>query len=148
VVAGFRWHKDGEGVGSMLLGLYDEEGTLHHVGVCASFPVKQRAALVEELAPLRVDAVEGHPWQGWAEAQGEGRMPGAGNRWNAKKDMSWEPVRAERVLEVEFDQLQSGRFRRVARFIRWRPDRDPESCTYDQLEVAIPVELASVFSTQ
>ena len=148
VVAGFRWHKDGEGVGSILLGLYDAEGTLHHVGVCASFPAAQRRALVDELGPLRTDALESHPWRGWAEAMGDGRMPGAGNRWNAKKDMSWEPLRPERVLEIEFDQLQSGRFRRVARFIRWRPDRDPESCTYDQLEVAVPVELASVFSGQ
>ena len=148
VVAGFRWHKDGEGVGSILLGLYDAEGTLHHVGVCASFPAAQRRALVDELAPLRTDALASHPWRGWAEAMGDGRMPGAGNRWNAQKDMSWEPLRPERVLEIEFDQLQSGRFRRVARFIRWRPDRDPESCTYDQLEVAVPVELASVFSAQ
>ena len=148
VVAGFRWHKDGEGVGSILLGLYDAEGTLHHVGVCASFPAAQRRALVDELAPLRKDALASHPWRGWAEAMGDGRMPGAGNRWNAQKDMSWEPLRPERVLEIEFDQLQSGRFRRVARFIRWRPDRDPESCTYDQLEVAVPVELASVFSGQ
>jgi ATP-dependent DNA ligase len=148
VVAGFRWHKDGEGVGSILLGLNDAEGTLHHVGVCASFPAAQRRSLVDELAPLRTDALASHPWRGWAEAMGEGRMPGAGNRWNAQKDMSWEPVRPERVLEIEFDQLQSGRFRRVARFIRWRPDREPASCTYDQLEVAVPVELASVFSTQ
>jgi ATP-dependent DNA ligase len=148
VVAGFRWHKDGAGVGSLLLGLFDADGTLNHVGVCASFPAAQRRALVDELAPLREGALESHPWRGWAEAMGDGRMPGAGNRWNAQKDMSWEPLRTERVLEIEFDQLQSGRFRRVARFIRWRPDRDPESCTYDQLEVAVPVELASVFSTQ
>ena len=148
VVAGFRWHKDGEGVGSILLGLHDADGTLNHVGVCASFPAAQRRELVDELAPLRKDALETHPWRGWAEAMGDGRMPGAGNRWNAQKDMSWEPLRPERVLEIEFDQLQSGRFRRVARFIRWRPDREPESCTYAQLEVAVPVELASVFSTQ
>jgi ATP-dependent DNA ligase len=147
VVAGFRWHKDGEGVGSMLLGLYDDDGTLNHVGVCASFPAAQRRALVDELAPLRERALEGHPWRGWAEAEGDGRMPGAGNRWNAQKDMSWEPLRIERVVEVEFDQLQSGRFRRVARFIRWRPDREPASCTYDQLDVAVPLELKSVFST-
>jgi len=145
VVAGFRWHKDGVGAGSLLLGLFDDEGTLHHVGVCASFPAAQRSALVDELAPLREHALETHPWRGWAEAMGDGRMPGAGNRWNAQKDMSWEPLRPERVLEVEFDQLQSGRFRRVARFIRWRPDKDPAACTYDQLEVAIPVELHHVF---
>jgi ATP-dependent DNA ligase len=147
VVAGFRWHKDAEGVGSMLLGLYDDDGTLNHVGVCASFPAAQRRALVDELAPLRERALEEHPWRGWAEAEGDGRMPGAGNRWNAQKDMSWEPLRIERVVEVEFDQLQSGRFRRVARFIRWRPDREPASCTYDQLDVAVPLELKSVFST-
>ncbi len=145
VVAGFRWHKDGVGVGSLLLGLFDDDGVLHHVGVCASFPAAQRRSLVNELAPLREHALETHPWRGWAEAMGDGRMPGAGNRWNAQKDMSWEPLRPERVLEVEFDQLQSGRFRRVARFIRWRPDKEPHQCTYDQLDVAVPVELREVF---
>jgi ATP-dependent DNA ligase len=147
VVAGFRWHKDGVGVGSLLLGLFDDDDVLHHVGVCASFPAAQRRSLVDELAPLRDGALESHPWRGWAEAMGDGRMPGAGNRWNAQKDMSWEPLRPERVLEVEFDQLQSGRFRRVARFIRWRPDKEPHQCTYDQLDVAIPVELHEVFGS-
>jgi ATP-dependent DNA ligase len=150
VVAGFRVHKDGKGVGSLLLGLYDDDGTLHHVGVCASFAVKFRKELAELLEPLRVDALENHPWRDWAEMQQEhhsagGRMPGAVSRWNAQKDLSWEPVRVERVIEVEFDQLQSGRFRRVARFIRWRDDRTPESCTYAQLDVAVPRELAEVF---
>ena len=147
VVAGFRLHKDGEGVGSLLLGLFDDEGTLHHVGVAASFKATFRKELAELLEPLRKDALAAHPWRDWAEAQGaaEGRMPGAVSRWNAKKDLSWEPVRLERVIEVEFDQLQSGRFRRVARFIRWRPDRDAGSCTYAQLDVAVPLELKKVF---
>jgi ATP-dependent DNA ligase len=148
VVAGFRTHKDGKGVGSLLLGLYDDDGTLHHVGVCASFSAAFRSELAETLGPLRKNALENHPWKDWAEmsahAEG-GRMPGAVSRWNAQKDLSWDPVRIERVIEVEFDQLQSGRFRRVARFIRWRPDRTPESCTYAQLDVAVPRELAEVF---
>ena len=147
-VAGFRMHKDGKGVGSMLLGLFDEEAVLHHVGVCASFSAKFRVELLHELEPLRNDALASHPWRGWAEAQGEGRMPGGMSRWNAQKDLSWEPVRVERVIEVEFDQLQSQRFRRVARFIRWRPDKTPAQCTYSQLDVAIPVELREVFSRQ
>jgi ATP-dependent DNA ligase len=146
VVAGFRLHKDGKGVGSMLLGLYDDEGTLHHVGVCASFAAKFRVELAKELEPLRKNALESHPWRGWAEMSGEGRMPGAVSRWNAQKDLSWEPVRVERVVEVEFDQLQSQRFRRVARFQRWRPDKTRDQCTYDQLEVAIPLELREVFA--
>ncbi|MEY2456715.1 MAG: hypothetical protein QOK06_1809 [Acidimicrobiaceae bacterium] len=147
VVAGFRLHKDGEGVGSLLLGLFDDEGVLHHVGVAASFKATFRKELAELLAPLQKDALAAHPWRGWAEASGaaETRMPGAVSRWNAQKDLSWEPVRPERVIEVEFDQLQSGRFRRVARFIRWRPDREPASCTYAQLDVAIPLELKAVF---
>jgi ATP-dependent DNA ligase len=144
-VAGYRMHKDGKGVGSLLLGLFDDEGVLHHVGVCASFAAKFRVELLKDLEPLRKDALESHPWRGWAEAQGEGRMPGGMSRWNAQKDLSWEPVRVERVIEVEFDQLQSNRFRRVARFIRWRPDKTPEQCRYDQLDVAIPVELREVF---
>jgi ATP-dependent DNA ligase len=145
-VAGFRWHKDKEGVGSLLLGLSDDEGNLHHVGVCASFTAKFRRELVDILAPLRDGALDDHPWRGWAEMMGEGRMPGGPSRWNAQKDLSWEPVRVERVIEVEFDQLQSGRFRRVARFLRWRPDRTPDSCTYAQLDVAVPRELAEVFT--
>ena len=145
-IAGFRWHKDGKGVGSLLLGLCDDEGTLHHVGVCASFATKFRTELLQELEPLREDALETHPWRGWAEMMGDGRMPGGMNRWNAQKDMSWEPLKVERVVEIEFDQLQSQRFRRVARFIRWRPDKTPEQCRYDQLEVAVPLELREVFS--
>jgi ATP-dependent DNA ligase len=149
VVAGFRVHKDGEGVGSLLLGLFDGDGGLHHVGVCSSFTAAFRRQLVDELAPLRDGALDAHPWRGWAEAQadaaGTTRMPGGMSRWNATKDLSWEPVRCERVVEVEFDQLQAGRFRRVARFLRWRPDKDPADCRYDQLEVALPVELVEVF---
>jgi len=147
VVAGFRTHKDGKGVGSLLLGLYDDVGTLHHVGVCASFSAAFRKELAQTLEPLRKNALETHPWRDWGELQGQGtgRMPGAVSRWNAQKDLSWDPVRIERVIEVEFDQLQSGRFRRVARFIRWRDDRTPDSCTYAQLDVAVPRELAEVF---
>ncbi len=151
VVAGFRWHKDGEGVGSLLLGLHDDGGTLHHVGVCASFTAKRRKELVDELAPLREDALDEHPWRSWAElaaeAHDQGRMPGGMSRWNAQKDLSWEPLRAERVAEVEYDQLQSGRFRRVARFLRWRADKTPQECTYDQLEAVAPAELSSIFRT-
>jgi ATP-dependent DNA ligase len=147
VVAGFRWHKDGEGVGSLLLGLYDDEGTLHHVGVATSFSVDRRKELVEELAPLRANAVEGHPWQSWAEFQADDtqRKPGAGNRWNAGKDMSWEPLRAERVAEVGYDNLQGDRFRHATKLVRWRPDREPASCTYAQLDRPVPEVLAEVF---
>jgi len=147
VVAGYRVHKDGKGVGSLLLGLFDDSGTLNHVGVAASFAAPMRASLEKELAPYREDALRDHPWKDWAEAQAEvgGRMPGAGNRWNAKKDMSWEPLRPELVAEVAYEHLQSGRFRHNARFQRWRTDRDPASCTYEQLESPVPVELKEVF---
>jgi ATP-dependent DNA ligase len=150
VVAGFRWHKDGTSVGSLLLGLYDGEGVLHHVGVCGSFTAKARRELVGELAPLREGALEDHPWREWADAMAHamqaGRMPGAPSRWNAAKDLSWEPLRPERVCEVEFSQLTNGRFRHNAHFQRWRPDREPSSCTYDQLDVAAPVALADVLA--
>jgi ATP-dependent DNA ligase len=141
VVAGYRLHRDGHGVGSLLLGLYDDHGTLHHVGVAASFTAAARARLLAELAPLTVDAVEDHPWRDWAEASAHAsaRLPGARSRWNAGKDLDWVPVRAERVVEVTFGQLQQGRFRHGVRFERWRPDREPRSCTYAQLEVAAPV---------
>ncbi len=148
VVAGFRWHKDGGGVGSLLLGLYDEAGTLHHVGVATSFSVARRAELAEEVEPLRAGALEGHPWQGWAEAEAAAsgqRQPGSPSRWNAKKDMTWEPVRIERVAEVGYDNLQGDRFRHATKLVRWRPDRDPSSCTYDQLERPVPEVLAEVF---
>jgi ATP-dependent DNA ligase len=149
VVAGYRWHKDNEGVGSLLLGLYDDDGTLHHVGVCSSFSAKFRKELVDELQPLLDGALDDHPWGEWASAQAQaegGRMPGAVSRWNAGKDLSWVPLRAERAIEVEYDQLQSGRFRRVARFIRWRPDKDPKDCCYDQLEAVVPYEFLQVFT--
>jgi ATP-dependent DNA ligase len=147
VVAGFRWHKDGNGVGSLLLGLFDDEGTLHHVGVASSFAAARRAELVEELAPLRDGAVDDHPWGDWAEAQAheEGRKPGGLNRWNAQKDMSWVPLRCELVAEVRYEHLQGDRFRNVARLVRFRPDRTPGSCTYAQLEEVAPAELTAIF---
>ena len=149
VVAGFRWHKSGPVVGSLLLGLWDGD-QLQHVGVIGAFPMKQREALVGELAPLREGAAEGHPWAGWAsfveQARAEGkRLPGHQSRWNAKKDMTFELLRPERVVEIAYDQLQGNRFRHAAQFVRWREDREPASCTYDQLEVIVPEELARVF---
>ena len=149
VVAGFRWHKDGDGVGSLLLGLYDDAGTLHHVGVATSFSVARRKELAAEVEPFQADALEGHPWQGWAEAEAGGvdgqRQPGGPSRWNAKKDLSWEPLRIERVAEVGYDALQGDRFRHATKLVRWRPDRDPTSCTYAQLEKPVPEVLAEVF---
>jgi ATP-dependent DNA ligase len=148
-VAGYRRHKDGEGVGSLLLGLFDDEGTLHHVGVASSFAAPLRKELAAELAPYERDALVEHPWGEWAaqsaEEPGTQRMPGAGNRWNAKKDMSWTPLRVELVAEVAYEHLQGDRFRHTARFQRWRPDREPASCTYAQLESPVPVELHEVF---
>ncbi len=148
VVAGFRVHKDGDGVGSLLLGLYDDEGVLHHVGVATSFKATYRKALAEELAPLREGALEGHPWQSWAEAEaqsGSQRLPGSQSRWNAGKNTSWEPLRIERVVEVSYDNLQGDRFRHATHLVRWRPDRDPASCTYAQLDRPVPEVLAQVF---
>jgi len=149
VVAGFRWHKSGkDAVGSLLLGLYDDEGVLQHVGVTSSFTTAMRKQLVTELAPLRDDAMQDHPWREWAEAAGESsRMPGAQSRWSAGKDLSWEPLRIERVCEVKYDHLQGDRFRHAATFLRWRPDKRPEDCRYDQLEVTRPYELDRVFSS-
>jgi ATP-dependent DNA ligase len=147
VVAGFRTHKDGAGVGSLLLGLYDAEGTLHHVGVASGFSVARRRELVDEVEPYQARALDGHPWAGWAEAQASGRAPGAMNRWNAGKDMTWEPLRPEAVCEVSYDHLQHDRFRHATSLVRWRPDREPASCTYHQLETPVPMELADVFGT-
>ncbi len=156
VVAGFRWHKNGQQthVGSLLLGLFDDEGRLHHVGITSSFSWDKRAALVPELAPLRDDATANHPWKEWADWAAEGdadasgqRLPGATSRWNRGKDLSWEPLRPERVVEVAYDHLQGDRFRHATTFVRWRPDKSPEGCRYDQLEVAVPFELASIFRT-
>jgi len=154
VVAGFRWHKNGPGthIGSLLLGLFDANGTLHHVGITASFTWDRRAALVAELAPLREDAIDGHPWREWAEwaelgaaDAGGTRLPGATSRWNRGRDLSWEPLRPERVVEVAYDHLQGDRFRHATTFVRWRPDRSPGDCRYDQLEVTAPFELAAIF---
>jgi ATP-dependent DNA ligase len=149
VVAGFRWHKNGPGtlVGSLLLGLYDHDGTLHHVGVTSAFTLGTRRKLAREFEPLRQDALAGHPWRHWAERMGEyQRMPGAQSRWSAGKDLSWEPLRVERVCEVKYDHLQGDRFRHAAVFLRWRDDKRPADCRYDQLEVTPPAELALVFS--
>jgi len=146
-VAGFRWHKNGPGtmVGSLLLGLYDESGTLHHVGVTAAFSVARRHELVAELEPLRAGAMDGHPWQGWQLEEGAQRKPGMTSRWNRGKDLSWEPLRVELVAEVAFDHMQGDRFRHAAQFRRWRPDRSPGQCRYDQLEVTPALELAQIF---
>jgi len=147
VVAGFRMHKDGEGVGSLLLGLFDDDGTLHHVGVASSFTAARRKELVDELAPLRKDALKDHPWAEWAEAQAHetGRMPGGQSRWNAQKDLTWEPLRPELVAEVKYEHVLAGRFRHGGRLVRFRPDRTPDSCTYAQLEEIAPAELANLF---
>jgi ATP-dependent DNA ligase len=146
VVAGFRWHKSGPVVGSLLLGLYDESGTLHHVGVSASFPMKRRKELVDELAPYRMDDLDGHPWAHWAAGATAGeRLPGATSRWNAGKDLSWVPLRPELVVEVAYDHMEGTRFRHTAQFRRWRPDRDPETCGYAQLERPSTFALADIF---
>jgi ATP-dependent DNA ligase len=152
VVAGFRWHKNGPGthVGSLLLGLYDDEGRLHHVGVTSSFSWDERARLLGELQPLRDRALDRHPWSGWAEwsaelvASGQ-RVPGATSRWNRGKDLSWEPLRPERVAEVAYDHLQGDRFRHATTFRRWRLDRDPAACRYDQLEETPAFEISKIF---
>jgi ATP-dependent DNA ligase len=166
-VAGFRWHKSGPGtlVGSLLLGLYDTAGALHHVGVTSSFAMATRRRLAEELSPLRKHALASHPWRDWAaqgvpaqragsgeqvpaQRAGSGeiiRMPGGHSRWSAGKDLSWEPLRIERVCEVKYDHLQGDRFRHAAVFLRWRPDKRPADCRYDQLEVTPPAELAEIF---
>jgi len=152
VVAGFRWHKNGAGtmVGSLLLGLYDDKGTLHHVGVTAAFTTAVRKQLVSDLAPLRENALANHPWREWAAAQEDAnaksqRLPGATSRWNRGKDLSWEPLRPERVCEVAYDHMQGTRFRHAAQFVRWRPDKKPRDCRYDQLEVTPAYELERVF---
>jgi ATP-dependent DNA ligase len=149
VVAGFRWHKAGKGtlVGSLLLGLYDDRDRLHHVGVTSSFTMARRRELAEELAPLREGALDRHPWRDWADADDTGatRMPGGQSRWSAGKDLSWEPLRIERVCEVKYDHMQGDRFRHATIFLRWRPDKPPHDCRYDQLEVTTPYELAKVF---
>lgn len=150
VVAGFRWHKSGkDAVGSLLLGLYDDAGVLQHVGVTSSFTMAMRRQLVKDLAPLRKDAMKDHPWREWAGAAAESsRMPGGQSRWSAGKDLSWEPLRIERVCEVKYDHLQGERFRHAATFLRWRPDKPPRDCRYDQLETTRPYELERVFGAR
>jgi len=149
VVGGFRTHKDGGGVGSLLLGLHDDHGTLHHVGVASGFAVARRREFAEVLEPYRADALEGHPWN-WGAADAEtgagGRMPGGQSRWSAGKDLSWEPLRPELVCEVSYDHLQGDRFRHATSFRRWRSDRTPESCTYAQLDAPVPEEISEVFA--
>jgi ATP-dependent DNA ligase len=183
VVAGFRYHKSGPIIGSLLLGLFDEAGRLHHVGVSASFTAARRKELLDELAPYRERATEGHPWLGWlkdlnggsesGDAAGRGtsessdvagrgtsessdagrvlsesgaRLPGAVSRWTGKKDLSWEPLRAELVAEVGYDAMEGDRFRHTAQFKRWRPDRTPESCGYDQLDRPVRFDVDSVLA--
>jgi ATP-dependent DNA ligase len=150
VVAGFRWYKGGKDklVGSLLLGLYDDAGTLHHVGVTAAFKQDVRAQLAEQLKPLRAGAREQHPWKDWAEWQDQDvaqRLPGATSRWNRGKDLSWEPIRLELVCEVSYDHLQGTRFRHGTHFKRWRPDKPVAECRYDQLDVTPPFELREIF---
>ncbi|WP_138444364.1 ATP-dependent DNA ligase [Sinomonas susongensis] len=146
VLAGFRWHKTGGAVGSLLLGLYDGEGRLHHVGVAASFPMAKRRSLVAELEPLLETDLSSHPWGDWAnqDAHAQTRMPGAVSRWSAGKDLSFVPLRPELVVEVAYDHMEGDRFRHTAQFRRWRPDRDPESCTYSQLETAASFDVEKI----
>ena len=148
VVAGFRWHKQGQGeaVGSLLLGLFDDGGALQHVGVCASFTLAKRRELAAFLAPYREGAQAGHPWAAWAAPAPSGRMPGGQSRWSQGKDLSWEPLRPELVAEVGYDHLQNGRFRHTAQFRRFRTDKPPRDCTYAQLEVVPAAELAAIFA--
>jgi ATP-dependent DNA ligase len=152
VVAGFRWHKNSEhtAVGSLLLGLFDHSNALQHVGVCASFTDKVRRELVEQLAPYRRDALVAHPWKDWAQhgatnGESEHRKPGAQSRWSQGKDLSWEPLRPELVVEVAYDHMQGSRFRHTAQFRRWRTDKQPSDCTYAQLEVVPAQELEEIF---
>jgi ATP-dependent DNA ligase len=154
VVAGFRWHKGSgrEAVGSLLLGLYDKGGDLQHVGVCGSFTNQRRKELVEFLAPYRENSLAGHPWKEWAyspdDAAAGVRLPGAQSRWSQGKDLSWEPVRPELVVEVAYDHMQGSRFRHTAQFRRWRFDKKPGQCTFEQLEVVAPQELFEIFGAR
>ena len=155
VVAGFRWHKKGPGtsVGSLLLGLFDETGALQHVGVCASFTEKKRQELVECLSPYREDALATHPWRTWADQSSEAgepgqRLPGGKSRWSQGKDLSWEPLRPELVVEVAYEHMQGNRFRHMSQFRRWRNDKSPKACTYAQLEVVAPQELMEIFAQE
>lgn len=151
VVAGFRWYKkDANAIGSLLLGLYGDANALQHVGVCGSFSAEMRRELAEFLAPYRTNALSNHPWKAWADSEtapteAAHRMPGGQSRWSQGKDLSWEPLRPELVVEVAYDHMQDSRFRHTAQFRRWRPDRDPRSCTYEQLEIVPPQELFAIF---
>jgi len=149
VVAGFRWHKTGDVVGSLLLGIWADDGHLQHVGVAASFPMARRKSLLDELAPYRDVDMGDHPWGEWADqaAHAESRMPGAVSRWNAKKDLSFVPLRPELVVEVAYDHMEGNRFRHTAQFRRWRTDRDPRSCTYEQLDEPVKFDLAEILGT-
>jgi ATP-dependent DNA ligase len=154
VVAGFRWYKKGERtqIGSLLLGLYDDAGMLQHVGVCASFSDEKRVELAEFLAPYRKNALENHPWKDWAgniTADGDtsNRKPGAQSRWSQGKDLSWEPLRPELVVEVAYEHMQGTRFRHMSHFRRWRTDKRPTDCTYAQLEVVPAIELSTIFAS-
>jgi ATP-dependent DNA ligase len=140
VVAGFRIHKSGDGVGSLMLGLHDEDRSLWPVGVAASFSARDRKALVDTLAPYRLQPGDPHPWSPDGAYE---RLPGEPSRWSAGKDQSWEPLRPELVVEVAYDYMEGNRFRHVAHFRRWRPDRTPGSCTFDQLDRPAPADLAS-----
>ena len=150
VVAGYREHKNADGPGSLMLGLYDDDGRLHHLGVASSFSVARRAELRDELAPYVLDDLTGHPWGEWADAAAHassetGRLPGGQSRWSAGKDLTFTPLRPDLVAEVAYERVDNGRFRHSARFQHWRPDRDPASCTFEQLEVVPPELLQSVF---
>ena len=148
VAAGFRWHKDGQGIGSIILGIHGPDGDLRHVGVAASFTAKFRKELVSELEPLIEDDLSNHPWGHWmdADAHADGQMPGAPSRWNNQRDQSWTPLRIERVVEVGYTIMTSGRFRGTTRFVRWRPDKTPAECGYDQLDVVPPMDFSEVLS--
>ena len=149
VVAGYRVHKSGpDAVGSLLLGLFDERGVLVSVGVVGAFTMARRRELMIELAPLVTD-FDDHPWD-WAKQLGGERTPRKSetSRWNAGKDLSFVPLRPERVVEVRYDYMEGARFRHTTQFVRWRPDRDPESCTYDQLERPVSFDLAEVLAGQ
>jgi ATP-dependent DNA ligase len=150
VVAGFRWYQGGKGtlVGSLLLGLSDAEGVLHHLGVCSSFKREERAALAEKLGALRDGARETHPWRDWAvfaDQDAPQRLPGAASRWNRGKDLSWEPIQLGLVAEVSYDHMQGTRFRHATHFKRWRPDKPYPECRYDQLDETPPEEIAKIF---
>lgn len=150
VVAGFRWHKSGDVVGSLLLGLWTDDGRLQHVGVAASFPMARRRSLLDELAPYRDDDLSDHPWASWADqsAHADKRMPGAVSRWNATKNLSFVPLRPELVVEVAYDHMEGDRFRHTAQFRRWRTDRDPRTCTYEQLEEPVRFRLSEILAPQ